>query len=377
MSTELKPLIEFYEETEDDLSGNKSMFKEVLSYLMYTMFDVLISLWLYQNTLFITLQNQDLQTSQLTLLGCLLFFLLIEFVMDLYQGLEEYHTSRAITNGLGVYMVLSYLPMLSTNMKVVLLGCGCVAVLLFLLCWLKRIKNISWETLFESLKKVLNVFMIGFWVIYSGIGWNYCTKGSYLVAHQPVQENETFNQHLDEFSTLCLKEYDSLNFQERLDFFQKFVNDVAYEYGVPYPLSLGAAPLDGNVLGNYSSSIRSITLDIKHVMEDECYDVMNTVLHEVYHAYQYCMVDLYDKVASEDKELMLFHFAKQYQYETDHYLYLTKIEGLYDELILEQMAYLNAEVAVDDYYDKMEMYQLRKDYDSEVIEKGTSKMYEK
>ena len=74
---------------------------------------------------------------------------------------------------------------------------------------------------------------------------------------------------------------------------------------------------------------------------------------------------------------MLFHFAKQYQYETDHYLYLTKIEGLYDELILEQMAYLNAEVAVDDYYDKMEMYQLRKDYESSVIEKGTSKMYEK
>lgn len=48
--------------------------------------------------------------------------------------------------------------------------------------------------------------------------------------------------------------------------------------------------------------------------------VLSTLLHEIHHNYEHRLVDVYNSVSTEYRDLHLFRDASQYSHEVDYYI---------------------------------------------------------
>lgn len=111
----------------------------------------------------------------------------------------------------------------------------------------------------------------------------------------------------------------TLNTRQRLEVMQQIANMEAVHLGITHELNVGAEAMAERHLGYYTDSTHEIRISLDSLEYSEPEEVLNTLCHEAYHAYQHRLCDAYDNVGEEYQDLLVFSAARAYKHNFANY----------------------------------------------------------
>lgn len=121
---------------------------------------------------------------------------------------------------------------------------------------------------------------------------------------------------------ICLLREDAwanLSVEERVNVLQVVADIEALHLGIPrVPVSADIV-VDAGTLGYFRPSEKRITLSKDYLANCLGHSALDSILHEMYHAYQHEVVEVYESLDEDAKKLALFNNAAQYSYEFANY----------------------------------------------------------
>ena len=166
----------------------------------------------------------------------------------------------------------------------------------------------------------------------------------------------TIESNIETLALLQDDTWSSLSMTDRIDVLQTIADIEAAYWGLPHKLTVITSHTSENVLGHYIDHTHTITIGTDLLQHGSSRDILETLTHEAYHAYEYRLADVYEDVPDDLKNLRLLNRAKVYSEELNNY---TNSE---DDLIgyLFQIVEFDSEAysmaAVERYYDAINTY---------------------
>ena len=154
---------------------------------------------------------------------------------------------------------------------------------------------------------------------------------------------------------LLPERWNRLTAAEKQELLQTAANTEANYLGIPKPLSVAVLDLEAGTRGRYVLQDHEIQIDEDHVENSSVQEVLGTLCHEAYHAYQIAMVEAFQEAGVEKQSLLLFRRAEIYQEELGRYQKGEKDYGRYYNQKLEEDARRYSASAVEDWYFKLNM----------------------
>ena len=175
---------------------------------------------------------------------------------------------------------------------------------------------------------------------------------------QPDSEGRLIAPNKDTILLLHDKNWERLTAQERLDVLQTCANIECTYLGIdPVPV-MAEYMVFTELFGTFSEEKYTITINAKLLNGMDSTTVLNTLLHEVYHAYQHSVVvnPSVDWDSEFVKNNMYFATANSWRKEFEDYQSgLDNFEGYYGQT-LETYARNHAQSALYDYFNAAEEY---------------------
>lgn len=200
---------------------------------------------------------------------------------------------------------------------------------------------------------VMSVLVIQLW---SNVLFNNSLFKTDQTATKGTDVNEyTIANNIEVVSNLREEVWETLSIDEKMHTLQTIANIESHFLGLPHELNLQIESLDENVLAHYVETTHSISLNI-NCFDGSAHEILDSLCHEAYHAFQHRLVDAYDSVDPEYQNLMIFNNAERFKNEFKHY---RRGEDDFIEYYLqscEQTARTYGANAVQDYYAKIESY---------------------
>lgn len=166
-----------------------------------------------------------------------------------------------------------------------------------------------------------------------------------------------FSENVETMLKLQEEEWKLLTLEEKVDVMQCVAFCEARYLGLWTPITVQVADIEQEkVLGCYDDSVHTVYLDREHVVGDLAEEVLESVCHEVYHAYSRRMVDVYYQSKDEMKNLRFFNTASQYAENIENYISAEEDEEGYLSQKFEADAYAYGEFAASEYYRMIEEY---------------------
>ena len=130
-------------------------------------------------------------------------------------------------------------------------------------------------------------------------------------------------------------------------------NTEANYLGIRKPLSVTVLDLEDGIRGRYILRDHEIQMDEDHVKNSPVQEVLGTICHEAYHAYQIAVVEVFREAGAEKRALLLFRRAEIYQEELGQYQKGQEDYARYYSQKLEEDARRYSVSAVEDWYLKL------------------------
>lgn len=211
------------------------------------------------------------------------------------------------------------------------LGCAGVLVLLFIICGIvmrtySKIGPVVHRGFYSRIFVLISAVALIIPVVYSAAVYQF--KGPLDVADQSAvqapasAETAQLNLDLDAefYKLLEKKSWDSANWNERIQWMQLLVSHEAFQLGLQ-----GMAPvlyteaLPEFILGYYDRGRgNKIIINVSYLETAEVLDVVNTVLHELYHYYQDAVIDTINW-ESDFSRASYFDDARRWQQNSMNY----------------------------------------------------------
>lgn len=167
--------------------------------------------------------------------------------------------------------------------------------------------------------------------------------------------------HKDDLALLAPDRWESLSLQEKLGVMQVIINIESSYLGIPVELSASCMNLEENVLSAYASSLEIVLFDLDSLAKDSSAELVDSALHEVRHAYQSALMDVYIEIDPAYQHLLLFQNLPALIDEFSNY----QDSGLdYYSQISEQDARLYAQQTADLYAQALAGWGFLEDADS-------------
>lgn len=171
---------------------------------------------------------------------------------------------------------------------------------------------------------------------------------------EPATDPRVSRQRIaDNLDTVLLLEPDTwatLTPGQRLDVLQTVANIEATYLGLPHELNVQVANLQGELLGQYNDLDHTISLNPDHLTSGTPYELVKTIAHEAYHAYQRRLVDLYSGTDGDLQSLLVFDRVTEYQANFAHYIDGKDDPEGYSAQAVEQDSNRYGYDALDDYF---------------------------
>ena len=165
-----------------------------------------------------------------------------------------------------------------------------------------------------ALGSLLLLMPIGFTVLFRGTVLN-----SKVEVAKVYGDEHCLDANIDVICDIEPERWSKLNIQLKLNVCQKIVNCEARYLGISHEISVGTAELLGKTMAYYNVDKHQIVVDIGYLETLSGYDVLESLIHEVTHAYQYELVDLYLKLDEKSRNLLIFYPTSQYLKEFSDY----------------------------------------------------------
>ncbi len=123
----------------------------------------------------------------------------------------------------------------------------------------------------------------------------------------------TISVHMQELLKLQESEWTKLSMNEKADVMQTVCNIEADYLGLPRSLPVSLNFLGNATNGEFSEKDQKISLSIEMMTDAKPDKCLETTLHEVYHYYQWCLVQSYQQTSEEYRNLQLFSDVAKYE----------------------------------------------------------------
>ena len=287
----------------------------------------------------------------------------LNLIINIKSKRNALTTASSILIPYGVYSLLSYgsiFPKLYTFSGFVLL----ISFLSISIVSGKKERHHKHrrKTQMQKFLRILRRFIIAF-ALFSSITMLciLCIKGVQRGILSPQQKSEivsdneaaTINNNLDRLVSLLPEKWNELDLQERLNICQTVVAIECNYLGIPHDIHVVTTTLGDTLSGSYSPETHTIKIDLLYLQTSPPDEVLSTLLHESYHAYQQILVGLYESLTDDEKSLFIFKSAEVYAQEFAVYISSEKDSLEYASQLCEIDAREYAADGVDEYYSRI------------------------
>ena len=171
-----------------------------------------------------------------------------------------------------------------------------------------------------------------------------------------VIECWTIEGNIETLAKLYDDTWKTLSVEQKLNVLQVVANIERTRLKIPNELNVGAADLTGNTLGYYLDGTHSIVIRTDVLLEKSSYEAVHIVCHEANHSLEYRLVDAYDEVDEDLKNLSIFDSALSYKEEFKDYSDLKKDYYTYATMDCEMDSEAHAVMAAEEIYRAIYQY---------------------
>ena len=310
----------------------KNIFKDATLFAIEVFGGGLIAAQFHITVLFRCLPGQTLLFSKLVFWLFWACLLMIGFLST--PGRKRHVINSTVTALMPVstYFLISYHDIYEIRLKI---ACFCIATCILLVSALvlwagftdiqsgiivKKLKSFLWGY-FHKCRMIVGLILSMVYLL-SVLGIIY--SGAVLTPKQsadtPITNYSTIENNLDTISLLQEDIWKNLSLQDRVNVLQMIANIEASYLGLPHELNVISAVMDEETLGYYNDQIHTIAFNIDFLRQGNSADILETLSHEAFHAYEHRLVDLYEHAADELKDLRLLRSAKIYSEEFKNYI---------------------------------------------------------
>lgn len=327
---------------------------------------------LYRNLLFLPLFVFDYRQSSLLLVSSVIFGVSVGILLTHKHRRNHISLVCNVILAYGIFYTLSLWfvdrSLLVNLITIAAVLVACYAVLVISTYIIERVRSTVDVSIWRCLSSVLLncrtlvAFVLASSIMFSiskpllGFPFSEIQKDIVILDTAGSQpEGETISKNMEAVLLLQEDSWAKLDATERLNV-MKVIADIEANYlGIP-KVSINTAVLDEHTFGHYNNSTRTITLNLSYLTTASARTMLTTVCHESYHAYQYRLVELYEGLKAEDKDLLLFSEAAQYRDEFANYVDGSDNYYAYSRQWCEADSEEYAEDAVIDYYYRIEQH---------------------
>ncbi|MCQ2497151.1 MAG: hypothetical protein MJ131_11240 [Lachnospiraceae bacterium] len=249
--------------------------------------------------------------------------------------------------GMGIYSVMVYKDyysgIISALMLTFLLLSLTYAVLIFMMKNRgRRLHNISDSVkrrhiILTRLRKtataMVTIFGISMAVLIFNISYNSVVHGGIMAAktidassvtedseEAAAWEQFSLKNNIEKIAKIGRKElWDELSLDDKLEVLRNIAYSEVYNLGLYSPVNLVLSYENYYKYGSYDRENNRVILNIDHVRDDEPGIILDTLLHEMYHIYEYELTDLFNEVSGRYKRLKPFRSCESYMKEMQNY----------------------------------------------------------
>ena len=211
----------------------------------------------------------------------------------------------------------------------------------------------------KGLKGATKLICIGLCCVMAIIAFNSVFSGFPLRSKVEATVNDQSQTIANCMDTLVLLENSrcqKLSEKEKIDVMQVIANIEQRYLGVPHELIVIASELEPETRGDYTNVSHIIRINRKYLNEGDPFDLVGTVAHEAYHAYEHSLVELYEQAPKGMKSLSIFRDAVIYMKEFSDYRDASDNYDEYYDQMCERDARHYADYSKKDYRDRIFAY---------------------
>ena len=295
----------------------------IIKNAIYTYF----ALKLYGMYLFINLFNLDSSTSMDILIITTLVFVVIGVILTFKHRRNSLSIGINIMFPLALYSILGYFRYTGLLIVILLLFSVLAGIIYILMTRqyssskvsknnkkfsIKRFSLLGVRTIVTTCCSILIVFLVG-----STISGNQLYKPSIDAATASADNSEyLIENNIDTIVLLESCRWKELDIEAKITVLQTVANIERSKLGIiTHPIYVKSKPFFNELLGCYDNKTNTALINTKHLEEDNSLEVLETALHEVYHAYEQSLIELFDSTNDEYKSLAVFNNSIKYKEE--------------------------------------------------------------
>lgn len=305
--------------------------EEIGEFIFNNIFWMLIAMVWYRGLLFRCLEHQTLSTSKLILWGLVLASTFLGIILEIKHHRKSLNVFFNVVIGYGIYTAITYAHIRPDLIKAVLIGIFLAVSVFFILLYMIRWHNfrvyrrsisLKYRSMVVTAQKVAG---IGFAIIITVTGSARIFDSTLLKATVPPAneqniEEQTIENNMETLVALYDGSWSALTAREKLNVLQTVANIEQRYLGLPHELNVEVEDQDGNTAGTYNDETHEILISTKCLLYDSPWELVNTICHEAYHAYQHRLVDLWNHADEDSRGLKIFRRVRSYAEEFQNYV---------------------------------------------------------
>lgn len=342
--------------------------KRLISYLGELLFWTVVVAIMYKALAFKTVPGFSLAQSNLLFWGLAGVTILFNILLIPPQKRNDFNIFLSVNTPLAVYFIVSFSNIYTTLIKIsVFIICVIFVGFIGLAIYMNAadIKNGKYKHRFFIFVKGIAakgrvVLCLGLSVLFLLFHFNQFLGGPLMdaktVATDPKVNNQKISANIDTILLLQEDEWAVLSIQERLDVLQTVANIEATYLGLPHELNVVIDVTGEYTAGHYNDGVHEITINPDVLADSTAHEAVEILAHEAYHAYEHRLVDLYNNVSAQERNLLIFGRIEEYRDNFEHYIDGNEdIYGyLFQAVELDSDKYAIA--AIEDYYSAIDDY---------------------
>ncbi len=297
-------------------------------YLTNNIFYCVLSFIWYKTSILRSMPNQTRANSVLVLVIMIGLSLAVGIPAGWKKHRNNFSVFANIALPFGLYNLITYyktLPVLCTVITVVSL---LLSLVYFCVILSRKIRNPEYSSeiirkrIFHCLRGTRSIVTVGLMLIVVFLGAN-ALLGNSLIHPKKTAAVPTDNVAASESADdTCIYKFDkntwaNLTAKQKVTAMQEVADMQAQVLGINHELNISLKPLEDGLYGTYTDTDHTISINID--ITDDSYEVLETLFHEAYHAYQHRLCDAYDTLDEEYKSLDVFYNVRYYKEEFADY----------------------------------------------------------
>ena len=228
----------------------------------------------------------------------------------------------------GIYTIAAYFDDLWL-ITVIMLALCAVMIFLFLRSEKKKDKRtyinalIASRNMLSLMFTILGVIVVAKYDIIPLIPVSHAgeTKAVSAVSDNNDDEDGGYGIYYQKLAPLASDEYwKTLSHEDKLVVLQAAVDLSAEDLGIPYKLEVRYDDMEDDLYACYNHRLLRVTFNEREIDDMSADEVLFTSLHECYHSYQHCLVELLENADPKYGEIYFVKKAQVYSEEFANYI---------------------------------------------------------